>query len=617
MRRFLAVATLLALSVPTFAQSSEPEVTVTATRVSVLLENVGDDVDIITQEQIKEMGFTSITDVLKYVAGVHFYSNGGWGKQSNVFIQGLNGRYILVLVNGVPVNDPSTPNGKANFEWIDLNNVERIEVLKGSQSALYGSEAIGGVINIITKKPEKNSFSVRLEGGKYKTFKENVYGALKLKGGFLSLSAENFKTNGFSVTNKHVGSYYNGDNDPFHYTTGNISFGYFPSENVKFYGNFLVKGGYSDFDNGRGNYNRLFADLRAQIISSDKLSWEILLSNNREKRDYTFYSVYGSSKSLYNGITRFVSISPTYYLNESTFLKAGASYRYEKARVNSYPNVDNKSQFIRSLFLEGYTELHSISISAAGRIDNHSRFGSHGTYKVSLSYRFSPTKTLIKGQYGTGFKAPTLSELYGYYVFYYQGQTIKTIGNPDLNPEKSEGWDITLQQEIPLLKASISATYFKNRIWDRINKLTVGATTTYENSGKLRTEGLELKGEISPIDFLKLYGNYTHTNVVGKKDDKLRIPEDSFTLGFKLTYGRLTFNGWAEHYSSRKDFDFSTGKYVRLSSFTTYNCYVSYALNDRVNIYAKGVNLTDKDYELVYGYNTMGRALFIGTDFRF
>ncbi len=621
MRRFLTVATVVALSVPAFAQGSEPEVTVTATRVSVPVENVGDDVDIITQEQIKEMGFTSITDVLKYVAGVHFYSTGGWGKQSNIFVQGLKGRYILVLVNGAPVNDPSTPDGNANFEWIDLDNVEKIEVLKGSQSALYGSEAIAGVINIITKKPEKNTFSVRLEGGKYKTFKENIYGALRLKSGFLSFSAENFKTNGFSATNEKAGKWtYNEDNDPFHYTTGTVSFGYFPSENVKLYGDFLVKGGYTDYDAGtfpaRTDYDRLFSDLKAEIVSSDNLSWEILLSNNKENRES-----FDSGHGIYNGITRFISISPTYYLNNNAFLKLSASYRYEKVRSDYFNPIynshftANKSQFIRSLFIEGYTEFHSVSISAAGRVDNHSRFGSHGTYKLSLSYRFSPTKTLIKGQYGTGFKAPTISELYGYYTSPYG----KTVGNPNLDPEKSEGWNITLQQDIPLLKTSVSAAYFKNRVWDRITTVKNGTTTTYTNSGKLRTEGLELKGEISPFDFLKVYGNYTHTNVVGKESDKLRIPKDSFTLGFKLSYGRLTFNGWAEHYSSRKDLDYSTwpARVVRLSAFTTYNCYVSYALNDRVNLYAKGVNLTDKKYELAYGYNTMGRALFVGTDFRF
>ncbi len=610
MRKFLAVATLLTLAAPAFAQNAEPEITVTATRVSVPIENVGDDVDVITQEQIKEMGFTSITDVLKYLAGVHFYSNGGWGQTSNIVVQGLRGKYVLVLVNGVPINDPSTPDGNANFEWIDLNNVEKIEVLKGSQSALYGSEAIAAVINIITKKPDKNQFSFHFEGGKYKTFKENLYGALKLKDGFLSLSAENFKTSGFSVTNEHLGSSYNGDNDPFHYTTGSVSFGYSPSETVKIYGDFLAKGGYAEYDEGRVDYDRIFTDLRAEIATSDSLYWKLLLSNNRERREY--------GSTLYNGITRFVSLSPTYYFSENTFLKGGVSYRYEKARTNSFLSIDNKSQFIRSVFLEGFTTFHSVSVSVAGRIDNHSKFGSHGTYKVSLSYRFAPTRTVLKGQYGTGFKAPTLSQLYGYYPNFNL-----TVGNPDLDPEKSEGWNLTLQQKIPFIKTSFSATYFKNRVWNRIQFATVGTKTTYINSGRLRTEGLELRGDFTPLKFLSFYGTYTHTNVAGENGDDLRIPEDSYTLGLKMTYGKWKFNGWAQHYSSRKDIYWKqVGSYyvpqqVTLSAFTTYNCYVSYALNENVEIYAKGINLTDKKYELVYGYNTMGRALFVGTDFRF
>ena len=161
MRRKLFVLSLLLIS---GASAEEvPEVQVTATRVEVPVEHVGDDVDIITQEEIKKYGFTSIADVLKYVAGVHISSNGGFGQPTSVYMLGLPSKHILVMIDGVPVNDPSIGESYANFAYIDLNNVERIEVLKGAQGALYGSEAIAGVINIITKNLRKMSLSLGLK----------------------------------------------------------------------------------------------------------------------------------------------------------------------------------------------------------------------------------------------------------------------------------------------------------------------------------------------------------------------------------------------------------------------------------------------------------------------
>ncbi len=618
MRRFLFLLTLFTAAGGALAGESSNEITVTATRVYVPIENVGDDVDVITEKEIKKLGFTSITDVLNYVAGVSFYSNGGWGKQSNVFIQGLEGKYILVLLNGVPINDPSTPSGKANFEWIDLNSVKRIEVLKGSQSSLYGSEAIGGVINIITKKPKKNEFSLSFEGGKYKTFKESFYSGLKLKNGFLSVSAENFKTNGFSATNEKAGSWtYNPDNDGFHYTTGMVSFGYRPSSTVEISGDFSVKGGYSDYDAGsspaRTNYDRLFSDIRTKIFSSENLTWEILLGNNKEVRDDTF--------GLYRGITRYISLSPTYYLGEKTFVKGGASYRYEKAKVVGYPNVDNKSHYLKSLYAEGVTDLLGINLVTALRLDNHKEFGTHGTYKISTAYTLSKTGTTFKAQYGTGFKAPTLSQMYGYYSSAWG----KTVGNPDLDPEKSEGWTFGISQRIPVISANLSVNYFKNRIWNLITT-TYDSTknaTTYTNRGKAITEGAEVKLKGNPTSWLSLFGSYTHLRAVSKENGKWekleRRPKEKFTLGVNVKLQRLELSLVANHYGSRKDTDWSTGvpKKVTLDSFTVYNCYVTYKLSDRVEFYAKGINLTDKDYELAYGYNTMGRALFLGTNFTF
>ncbi|WP_456435770.1 TonB-dependent receptor domain-containing protein, partial [Thermovibrio ammonificans] len=225
----------------------------------------------------------------------------------------------------------------------------------------------------------------------------------------------------------------------------------------------------------------------------------------------------------------------------------------------------------------------------------------------------SVTDTTFKAQYGTGFKAPSLYQLFGPYG-----------SNPDLKPETSEGWSVGAVQKLSLsgVNGSFGVTYFKNHVWNLIDwdyaATNLGPWGGYVNYGKELSEGLELTAKVSPFRWLMLFGNYTHLRA--KKYDRAtgewsrlpRRPKFTYTLGFNVSYEKFAFSAKALHYSDRDD---SNGKH--LGGFTTFNCYASYALNDRVKLYAKGVNLTDKKYYLAYGYNTMGRALFVGATVSF
>jgi vitamin B12 transporter len=596
-RKKLLVLSLLLIS---GASAEEvPEVQITATRVEVPVEHVGDDVDIITQEEIKKYGFTSIADVLKYVAGVHISSNGGFGQPTSVYMLGLPSKHILVMIDGVPVNDPSIGESYANFAYIDLNNVERIEVLKGAQGALYGSEAIAGVINIITKEPDKNEFQIGFEGGKYKTFKENTYSALRLKDGYLSLSFENFKTNGFSATNEKDTWSYESDADGYNYKTGWISYGWSPTDSITVKGNFKIKGGEVDFDSRATDqgtyttYDNYFANVQVDSTISENFALTAKLANNKEKRYYS--ATWGESD--YIGIVRHVSVQPVYYINNNLLITGGINYKQEIANISGGLNVDH-SIHTKSIFTELHLDYLGFHTTTAVRRDFHSQFGAHTTYKISSVYEIEKTKTIVKGQYGTGFKAPTIYQLYG--ISYGS-----VVGNPNLKPETSEGWILGISQKLPYFSGIIEVNYFKNHIWNFINW-----GTTYYNAGSGTTEGTEIKLKSKITDWLNFYGTYTHLHT--SENLKARRPEISYTAGLNTHYEKIKLSVWADHYSHRED----TGGQA-LSSFTTYNCYASYQLNDRVNFYLKGVNLTDKDYELAYGYNTMGRAFFAGVNLTF
>ena len=606
MRKGLLLLTaLLALSAAAQGEE-EGEVVVSAARVQLPVDAVGDDAVVITQEQIKRYGFTSIADVLKFFSGIAISSNGGPGQPTNVFLQGFQSKYVLVMIDGVPVYDPSTPEGNANFHYLDLSNVEKIEVIKGPQSALYGSEAVAGIINIITKEPKKKKFSLSLEGGKYKTFKENLYGALKLKNGFLSLSFENFKTNGFSATNSDS-SNYDPDADGYRYKTGWFSFGWNPTDSVRITGNLKAKQGSADYDSSwtpgpdKNNFSNFFANLNLDAALSDSALLKVKFGSNSDYRDY-------DSISKFKGDVRYFSLQPVYYINQSLFVTGGVNYRQELAQFPDYHSAN-----LRSLFAEVHGGYLGLKGTAAVRRDFHSSFGDKTTYKLSLAYDLGVTDTTLKATYGTGFRAPSLYQLYG------------IGGNPDLKAETSEGWTLGLTQRLSKslgLKGQLSFTYFKHHVWNGI----VADNFRWINNQKVLTEGAELGAKLKPLSFLELYGNYTHLRAKefdGSSWKKLpRRPKFTYTLGFNAYYGKLSFSAWALHYSDREDVYYKPPQYIvkeikTLGGFTTYNCYASYEVAKGVKLFAKGVNLTDKRYQLAYGYNAMGRALFVGSSFTF
>jgi len=512
---------------------------------------------------------------------------------------GLPSKHVLVMVNGAPVYDPSTPAGTANFEWLDLSNVERIEVVKGPQGALYGSDAIAGVINVITRKPKESSFKLSGEAGKYLTFKEKATGALALKDGFLSFTFTNFKTNGFSAANEKS-PVYEPDDDGFRYRTGWLSWGYQPADWLKLTGDFKVKGGSVDFDSmpyvpdAKTSYDDFFTDLKADATITDSLGLTLTASHNKENRNTPW--------GLYRGIVRYFSLQPIYYLTDSTFITGGVNYRQEKAQFS-----DRASAHLKSAFLEFHASLYGITATAAVRRDLHSEYGGKTTYKLSAGYLFEPTGTKVRAQYGTGFRAPSLYQLYGPWV-----------GNQELKAETSEGWSAGVDQELPYLKGKVSITYFKNRVWNLIDMPWWQGIYTYTNYNRAITEGAEVDAKVKVLENLTLFGNYTHLRAkdydptTGSWERLARRPEFSYTVGVEGKFMGVKASLWALHYSDREDANGET-----LGGFTTLNCYASYRFKNGVEVYAKGFNLTDEDYELAYGYNTMGRALFVGASYSF
>lgn len=236
------------------------------------------------------------------------------------------------------------------------------------------------------------------------------------------------------------------------------------------------------------------------------------------------------------------------------------------------------------------------------RVDNHDKFGNHTTYRITTAYLFDQTNTKLRATYGTGFKAPSLDQLYGF------------GGNPDFDPERSKGWDIGIDQELFGEKVILSATYFENDIEDLISWNSVSFSLT--QTDEVESRGVELSATYSPLKALTLDFNYTHTDAEDKETGKqlIRRPRNKFSTDLAYHFhDRGNIGISTIHVSDRKD----TTNRVKLAGYTLVNLTASYQVNDTIRLHGRIDNLLDKDYEEVFGYETPGVSGYVGAQLTF
>jgi vitamin B12 transporter len=260
-----------------------------------------------------------------------------------------------------------------------------------------------------------------------------------------------------------------------------------------------------------------------------------------------------------------------------------------------------KTARTRSLYGQELFSLDQALSAALGiRLDDHDEFGSETTYRAAPSYRFKETGTRIKGTYGTGFKAPSLFQLYSSY------------GSPDLQPEESTGWDAGIEQEIGGDRCLVDVTWFENDIKHMID--FDFTTWKYSNVAKAETRGLEVSSTLKITDELSVKPGYVYTHTEDKTtgDELLRRPADRASLDVFYRWRKLSLDGTILYVGESEDMDFATMSRVELDSYTLLNLSATYALTDRIQVHGRIENLLDEDYEEVYGYGTAGQSVYGG-----
>jgi vitamin B12 transporter len=667
-------ACILVCAVPSFAHAQDaagpaPDFVVTPTRTPQAISRAGSAVTVITADEIAKESPKSIAEVLRRSPGLSVTEAGGPGSATTVRIRGAESRHTLVLIDGVRVTDPSVGSAEFDFAQLVPTDIERIEVLRGPQSALYGSDAIGGVINIITRKGRgAPRFSTSTEAGSYgsKGLRAAVSGGTDRLSYAFSISG--YDTAGFSRYGYRIGPIertrlwpLEADSTKRLGASGRVGIALTPDVELEFGGygslnNAEYDAGFGDFPDTPSQaeqalyqgYTRLTAMTFGGLLRNT-----VLISAGRTKRDYKDITYFGVPLTTTWNRDGFVGdrIAAEYQgdLKLGAFGLLTLGTRAERERLNSesrsvlpvptpLQETNDASTLTRSAFAIYQTSLwQNLHLSFGGRIDDYESHralcGRNGicepptrspteddrfaTWRATAAYEIPESGTTLRGSIGTGAKAPTLFQ-----------QFDPTFGTPGLSPERSVGFDMGIDQRLLDDRIVLSATLFHNRFRDLIDFSFDPAICPVDNPfgcflnvSRARSAGVELSANIDIVpEWLRLKAVYTHLEaydvtpdpVTGLVDDKRlpRRPRDEARLGFILTPVRgLSIEPTVVLVGSRFS---SSGERDKLDPYARLDIYADYRINETFSVFARAENVTDTRYEEISGYGTAGRSFYGG-----
>lgn len=615
-KKLLALPALLAIMQVQAQDSSATkaldEVVITATKYPVKLSQTGKVVTVVTQEQIARSSGKSLAQVLSEQTGIIVNgANSNPGKDKSIFLRGATNDYTLILLDGVPVNDPSGTGGAFDLRLFPIEQIDHIEILKGSQSTLYGSDAVAGVINLITKKKAKGpiGFNGGASYGSYNSLNANagINGHTDIVDYNVIYSYAN--TDGISEAADTTGKA-NFDKDGFlrQSLQANLTFRAGKKVTIApYYRYSYFKGDYDAdaFTDAPNSYHSLLNNTGA--VATFALPKGTITANygyTYSKRNYL--SQWGASD--FRGKFHSGDVYLTQSLNSQVKLLAGVNYQNYQLLDTTLnwknPDISVVSPYA-SFFLESADGLH---VEVGGRYNHHSEFGSYFTYSFNTAYLITQQIKAF-ANVSSGFKAPTVTELYGP-VFY--------GSNPNLKPEKSNSLEAGVQFQAWQQKLQVTATGFYRDIKDVI--MYVGSQSI--NIDQQKDKGAELEVSVTPDTKWSIKASYAF--VTGKlyqtrsgKDTSFynlqRRPKHAVnaTVGYQATPA-LFISVSAQTLGKRYDLFYESNPpyatlAMNLKAYTVLNAYAEYKfLAGKVRLFVDARNLTDTDYQEVYGYNTMG-----------
>ncbi|MEE8405281.1 MAG: TonB-dependent receptor [candidate division Zixibacteria bacterium] len=633
MKRFLLFMAALLLVEATGIHAQEPSgteenpkelndsIVVTANRIATPLREIGSSVTVITRAEIENSQAVMITDILRNVPGLDVVQSGGTGTLTSLFLRGANAHHTLVLLDGISLNDPSSPNNAADLSNLRTENISRIEILRGPQSVLYGPEAIGGVVQLFTKTgSDKSELSFSSETGSFNSlnFKTGLIGSYKKLS--YSLSATFLETDGISAADADDGAT---ENDGYKNSqlSSRLDFHFSEALNLRLTGRYTDSKSDIDKTSGVLDDPNYVSDQKEQQYGARLIhrpansSWRHQLSlsvTDIKRNSFDTYDVdhpSDSQSTFTSGERIAISWQSSLQIARRNALTIGIESERSEFSSNlffrsSFPDfisiIGGEHAWNRGVYIFDQAQIgEKLFLTAGARLDEHKQFGSTGTYRITAAYLLDEIRARLRAVIGTGYKAPSIFQLYHPSPF---------IGNPDLLPEKSQSWEIGAEHEFAAELFTFSITYFDNNYKDLIQGT--------ENLAEASSHGLEASLELKSDQFRsRIDYSYTRSEDKTTGQELIRRPARKLVLLASYQPGQsLTLNMTARHVGERDDLDFRPfpAKRVTLESYTVVNLAASYVLSQNLQLTGRIDNLFDEDYQEVLTYGNIPVSAHFG-----
>lgn len=619
MRHLIALSLLVAA--PARADEAPDTIVVTANRVPQPLARVGQSLSVLDAAELTRRQTATVSDLLRTLPGVTISRNGGPGGPATAFIRGAESAQTVALIDGVKLNDLASPAGGFNFGNLLIGNIERIELLRGSQSVLWGSQAIGGVVNMITRQPtERLSLNLRGETGWRDT--GQLVGNIAGKLGPLSASvgAGWFRTEGLSAFSEARGGL---ERDGYENLGANANFNLALSDAVSL----DARGWYSDGRNDQDGFappSFAFGDTlettdTREIVAYTGLNVALLdgrlrnrlgvaLTDTRRRNDNQGLEVFAADG-------RNERIEYQAILDIAQGWQATAGLERETSRFTTAgfgPPTTGRARLDSAYAQLVTAPTPGLTLTAGLRHDEHDRFGGATTLGASGVFELRPGTTL-RASYAEGFKAPSLFQLQS------------DFGNQSLRPERAQGWDAGLTQALGE-RSEVSATYYRRVSQDLIDFIACPASTgicenrpfgTFDNVQRARAQGVELTLLLRPVEALTLQANYSWTDTLNRSEGTAnfgnrlaRRPEHTLNaLVDVVASDRLSFGATLTHVGPSFD---NAANTARLEGYVLADLRAAFRLTDALSLYGRIENLFEARYETARNFGQPGRAGFVG-----
>lgn len=610
------LASAAALATPAWAQDSalsedraqDAEIVVVASGFAQPRDSTGQAITIVTREDLDRLQAVNLSDALRTLPGASVAQRGPVGGQTSLFLRGGNSSQTLVLIDGVRINDPSSPNAAVDFGSLLTGNADRIEVLRGANSVVWGSQAMGGVVNIESALP---THALQARGALEYGYADTLMGRANVSGGSDSLQASlggtYFRTDGISALAGGAEK----DGSQTWALNGRIKAALTPDVSLDlrgYYNNSRV-----DFDSAYSGgaeslavaRNRQFAGYAGVNFALADGKWQNRLAYTRTdiRRRGTDPVAFSYNNYVVSGtIDRF-----EYRSSFDLAALATLGFGLEHERTDSSTSYEgDPAQLADTDVTGGYAQLtlrpaRGLTLTGGVRHDDYSTYGGQTTLGGNLAWSLNEGATVLRATYAEGFRAPTLTE----------GQP--PYGNPALKPETAHNLDLGLEQALLDDRVRFGFTWFNRRS----TNLIVFSWDTYqsENIGKVDADGLEVALQVQPNHRLQFAANYTLTNAINQSGayfgKRLQLrPQHSgnFSADWETPLGlRLG----ASLFLAGDSFD-DQANLVSLDGYALVTLRAAMPLSDRLELYGRIENLTDSKYQTVAGYGTYGRAAYAG-----